>query len=756
MLTRPLRYALACALAPLCLAHEDDPKALDALPRYEGPGWLRSEGGPQPELFAASGVTLRSWLTVGELQPIATSANDCWGYVSASGREYAIIGTSDGTAFVEITDPDAATLVDLIVGPNSLWRDIKVYQDYAYAVSEGGSGIQVISLANLDGGDVTLVRTVTTSGTTATHNVAIDTVSGYLYRCGGSNNGLRIYSLADPSNPVWVANWSDRYVHDCQVKTFTEGPYAGRQIVFACSGFNGGFDQTGLDVIDVTNKSNIINVSRTLYPAPGYSHQGWLSPDGHYFYLDDELDEQDYGIPTTTRVIDVSDINSPTPVSTYTNGNTSIDHNLYTLNNLIYAANYRSGLRVFDASDPLAPVEVAYFDTDDTSDAPTFNGMWSNYPYFPSGTVIGSDIERGLFVFSVDILPLGFGFPDGLPARIDPAGQTLRVEIFSQNGGAVQLGTEMLHYGTDEGFESAPLTALGGGQYEASLPATACLDTLEYYVSAVAVGGQTVTSPFDAPAVTHSALAVAGETVSNVHDMESDSGWTVGAAGDDATTGIWTRVNPNGTDAQPEDDHTPAPGVQCWVTGQGSVGGGVGDNDVDNGQTTLTTPWLDVSVHADPLVGYWRWYSNHAGASPNADIFVIDISDGGPWVNVETIGPSGEGTSGGWMFHQLRVADFVSPAGQARLRFIASDEGSGSIVEAAIDDLQVSEFDCGAPCPQDLDGSGTVDLPDLSIQLANFGTASGATPEQGDVDNDGDVDLTDVALMLAAFGGACP
>ncbi|RMF72191.1 MAG: choice-of-anchor B family protein, partial [Planctomycetota bacterium] len=347
----------------LLLAHPDDPKIYDRQPPYDGPGYRRALRG-EPPAFPAVGLTLQSWIPVTEFDPGFSAANDCWGYVSPSGREYAIIGLSGGTSFVEVTNPANAQIVATLAGPSSTWRDIKVYQDYAYAVSEGGSGIQVFDLTQIDSGTVTLANTVTTGGsTTATHNVVIDTVSGYLYRTGGGDEGLRIYDLSNPSTPVYVASWTDRYVHDAQVVTYTSGPYAGRQIAFCASGFNGGWTETGIDILDVTDKGNIFQVSRVFYSGPQYSHQLWLSPDRRYLYLDDELDEQNNGTPTTTRVLDVSDLEAPFEIATYTNGNTSIDHNLYTRGSMIFAANYRSGLRVFDATDQTAPVEVAFYDT---------------------------------------------------------------------------------------------------------------------------------------------------------------------------------------------------------------------------------------------------------------------------------------------------------------------------------------------------------------------------------------------------------
>ncbi|CAM2007536.1 choice-of-anchor B family protein [Acanthopleuribacter pedis] len=383
----------------LVLAHQGDPKVRDEQPRYEGPGYQQGaflgKNGPE---FQSSGLVMHSWMTLAELGN-QTRGNDCWGYTAPSGREYAIMGLRGGTAFVEITNPAQPALIEFIEGPSSSWRDVKTYSHYAYIVTEGGEGIQVVNLANVDQGEALLVNTVTTGGATATHNVAINEESGYLYRTGGSSNGLRIYDLANPAAPEYVGAWSDRYVHDAQIVTYTEGPYAGREIAFACAGFNGGSTQTGLSIVDVTDKQNIQVITHYQFSNPNYSHQGWLSEDRRYFYLNDELDESRTGSTTTTRVIDVSDLENPFEASTFTTGLRAIDHNLYTHQGMIFQANYRSGLRVFETSDPLAPTEIAYFDTYPDNNNPNFNGLWSVYPYFPSGTIIGSDLEKGLFVW---------------------------------------------------------------------------------------------------------------------------------------------------------------------------------------------------------------------------------------------------------------------------------------------------------------------------------------------------------------------
>ena len=224
----------------------------------------------------------------------------------------------------------------------------------------------------------------------------------------------------------------------------------------------------------------------------------------------------------------------------------------------------------------------------------------------------------------------------------------------------------------------------------------ACGSLVEYYVSADSTTGGTWTSPAGAPNETYTAVAATGLSTIADDAFESASGWTGGVAGDTATTGIWTRVNPHGTDAQPEDDHSPS-GTVCWVTGQGSVGGSIGENDVDNGFTTLLSPVYDLSGTSAPTVSYWRWYLNDGNGTVD-DRFVVQITDDGTtWVDVEVLGPTVGDTSGGWFQHSFSVADFVGLTSSVRLRFIAEDIGTGSIVEAAIDDFVIEDVPCG-PC----------------------------------------------------------
>ena len=222
-------------------------------------------------------------------------------------------------------------------------------------------------------------------------------------------------------------------------------------------------------------------------------------------------------------------------------------------------------------------------------------------------------------------------------------------------------------------------------------------------------------------------------------EASGNQGWSV-AAPNDASTGNWEVGDPVGTTAQPENDNTPGAGTRCWFTGQGSVGGGLGANDVDGGRTTLLSPVFDLDGAISGTLSFARWYSNDAGASPNADVFEVDLSaDGGAtWTNALTVGPAGAGTSGGWIETTVDIGASIPLTADVRVRFIASDLGSGSIVEAAIDDVAVFAVDpptCPPPanyCVGGVNGfgtsatmaaSGSQDVDDQDLTLGVFGAA---------------------------------
>ncbi len=332
--------------------------------------------------------------------------------------------------------------------------------------------------------------------------------------------------------------------------------------------------------------------------------------------------------------------------------------------------------------------------------------------------------------------PIFVEIPTPWPTSIVPNEPTpVSATIFTQYG--MLQGTPELRYSADGSPEQATvMTSDDGVHWTASLPPLPC--GLDVAWRCVASGNGVEVA---APAIGAIMSSVASETVLVVHDGEQPDGWTVGANGDAATQGLWARAAPQGTTAQPGVDHSD-PGTQCWSTGP-LAGTSTGSHDVDGGITTLTTGPFDGRDGA--RVSFWMWYSNDRGSSPASDTFPIEISadDGVSWLGLETI--PANGSTNAWVQKSYAVADHLAPSSQMRLRFRAQDLGSGSIVEAAIDDFMVSLAGCPT-LPADVNEDGLVDGADLALVLGAWGVTNA-----GDIDGDGATDGADLALLLGAW-----
>ena len=330
------------------------------------------------------------------------NGNDCWGWVdSESGREYVIMGRSNGTSFVEITDPLNPQFIATLptASGSSLWRDIKVIGDYAYIVSESPQhGIQILNLnglLTLSGFPFNISATYNYAGFGNAHNIVACPETNYVYGVGTNtfNGGLHIVDVSDPSNPTLAGAYEEFYTHDAQAIVYN-GPdtdYQGKEIVIC---FNG---SSGVAIVNAEDKTDIQLIKHVTYDESAYTHQGWISEDHTMVYFNDELDEQYIGNNTRTYMMNVEDLDNPVIVGFYEAETPSPDHNLYTHEGLLYASNYTSGLRVSTILEDGSIVPQGYFDTHPENDDVTFDGTWSNYPYFPSGSIAISNFD-GLFI----------------------------------------------------------------------------------------------------------------------------------------------------------------------------------------------------------------------------------------------------------------------------------------------------------------------------------------------------------------------
>lgn len=377
--------------------------------------------------YPCKNIDLMSFVAKSDMGGGTANLNDIWGYSDPqSGAEIAIVGRTNGTSFVDVTVPESPVFLGFLPSHNNgsdSWRDIKVYNDHAFIVADGSGnsshGLQVFdlrSLRNLPSPGQTLSETAHMDGFGNAHNIAINQDSGYAYIVGSNqcSGGLYMVDISDPTNPQYAGCFSsDGYTHDAQCVVYA-GPdtdYSGREI---CVGYN----EDTITIVDVTDKYNPVQLSRTLYQGAQYTHQGWFLDDSHStLIMNDELDESRNGHNTTSYIYDVSDLQNPVETGRYVGPTAAIDHNLYTRDGYIYESNYRAGLRILDAADIASGQlsEVAYFDTIPNSDSAQFSGTWSNYAYFASGNVIMSDIGNGLFTVRPDWDAIGNPEPDPDP-----------------------------------------------------------------------------------------------------------------------------------------------------------------------------------------------------------------------------------------------------------------------------------------------------------------------------------------------------
>ncbi len=342
--------------------------------------------------YPCDGYALQSHISLSQMS--ASGGNDSWGWTDPQdGKEYALIGLDNGTAFIDISDPVNPVYLGKLPTHTSasIWRDVKVYSNHAFIVSEaGGHGMQVFDLTrlrNVANPPETFTEDAHYGDIGGVHNIVINEETGYAYSVGGDdyNGGPHFIDISDPLNPTHVGGYADEgYSHDAQVIVY-DGPdsdYTGHEIYF-------GSHASHVSIIDVTDKNNPQLIKSFLYPSTGYTHQNWLTEDRKYMLLGDEGDEFDFGFNTRTVVFDLTDLDNPILHHEYYSETSSVDHNGYVVGDKYILANYSSGLRIVDISDiengNMAP--DGYFDSYPANNNANYAGSWNVYPFFESGNI---------------------------------------------------------------------------------------------------------------------------------------------------------------------------------------------------------------------------------------------------------------------------------------------------------------------------------------------------------------------------------
>ena len=411
----------------------------------------------------------------------AAAGADIWGFLDLNTqREYALMGYSTGTAVYDVTDPENPREVGFVDGQRTTWRDIKVYQfwndttqrydAYAYVTADNASdGLFIIDLTDLP---QRIARVAYASDFAEAHNVYISKAdfgtglpltgdTPVLIIAGSDRNDgrFRTYSLDDPRSPAFLATpatpagqpGGDRlYMHDGASMVVTDARKNTQCINAASTAYCDvvfDFNESTLDIWDVTNPTAPARLSRTPYSSSGYSHSGWWSEDQQFVFLQDELDERDRGLRTTLRAFSVADLRNPSLAGTWSGPSFAIDHNGFARGNRYYMSNYARGLTILDITDPASPQAVGRFDTYPSGDATGFPGAWGTYPFLPSGHILISDIDSGLYAVADRTLDVpegslaftaeSFGADESGPA-------TLAVQRMGGSSGAVSVDWEVI------------------------------------------------------------------------------------------------------------------------------------------------------------------------------------------------------------------------------------------------------------------------------------------------------------------------
>lgn len=669
-------------------------------------------------------------------QDIHSGYNDIWGYTDEFGTEYALLGVVDGTSIVNISNPAAPVETGFIPASLSIWRDMKTFGDFAYLVTEGGGGMQIINLTDPENP----ILVATYNGFDSAHNIYIEEATARAYACGmnNANGGVHVMDLTVPIAPIFVGAWSGSYVHDLYVEN---------NIAYLAE-----IDNASLSVVDFNNPASPFRIAGPQSYPTAFTHNTWLTQGGDYVLTTDE------NLGGRIRVWDIQNLPTLTQVAEWQTPETnSIVHNVLVDGDFAYASYYSEGTRVLDVSDPTIPVEIAWYDNF-SGPSGDFDGVWGVYPYLPSGRVLSSDQEQGLLIFEVGndwakvsgvVTEQGVGgILEGAQVElVEPANSTT-----SSSLGKYALvstpGTYTLR-ATLEGFfdHEEPVTIANGAPLTVDIelirrpngPVTGTIQAVgvvsnplfplaDADVELVGTAKADVTDASGAYAMSQVAedtylmrvtragfgqvdLPITATEAGRTYDLDLDvspwydsadaaNGWSLSDPGDQAITGLWVRADPvgsslGGTQVQPGNDASPpqplgpteaASSGVCYVTGNANPGDSIGTNDIDGGATTLTSPQVDLTGYADPLVAYSRWYSNEAGANPGSDIFLVEMSDdnGASWTMVESL----FNDANQWTRVVFRVQDFVGKTDQFRIRFVAADDFPGSVVEAAIDDLE--------------------------------------------------------------------
>ena len=681
-------------------------------------------------IYAQLNTTLRSHLSYGN-----SALANIGGYVDSLGNEYALVGYDQGLSIVDVTDPANPFIAFDVPGPNSIWREVKTWQHFAYVTTEGGGGLQIVDLTNLPSSVSSTLWTgdgAIAGQLGSIHSLHID--NGYVYIHGSNlfSGATIIASLANPANPTYEGFTPGGYVHDGYVRNDT---------LWACH-INAGY----FSAIDVHNKANPIELATKNTPS-NFTHNCWLNDAGSALFTTDEVSNS---YLTSYDVTDVANIKELDRIQV-TPGSGSFIHNTHTLNDYEIVSWYNDGIAIVDVARPDNMIIVGTYDTYAQGCCSGEDGCWGVYPYLPSGNLVCSDITNGLYVLTPNYVrgcyleglvtdslsgaPIntvtiailtttiskknklsgeyktGYVTAGLYDVQFSKAGYQTRIisGVSLQNGVLTTLNVALF-----------PLTALSVSGHVTDINTGLSIPNALVNFDNPITGENTQTDSsgnFILSGVnpdnynisiglwgykTYCANVVNVSSTNNTFnvtldkgyydDFALDFGWTISGS----TTNAWVRGVPIGTNqggviANPDIDVSNDCGASCLVTDNG--GGSATAHDVDGPATTISSPKFDLTQYTNPIINYYRWfYDGTLSFGPPNDTLIISLSNGLTSVELERVTPSSTG-NGTWVPSSFQVNTFITPTANMILSATTSDVGPVfNVVEGGLDKFEVVDL----------------------------------------------------------------
>ena len=704
------------------------------------------------------------------------------GWADGAGNEYAIVGTYDGTSIVDVTDPTTPVEVQFIDGNNSIWREVRTWNNYAYVVSEAGGGLLCIDLSDLPA-SAPFNYTDCGIGVVSGHTVFADE-NGFVHIFGSNigNGGDQMFDAsANPMDPEFVGEADTWYIHDAFVRGDT---------LWAGNIYNGWFS-----IWDISDKTSPLLLGQQSTPY-AFTHNTWLTDDNKFIFTTDEVTN------ATVAAYDVSDVTDIKELDQFraNPGTNSIPHNVMVYGDFLVTAYYRDGVIITDATYPDNLIKTGEYDTSPLTGG-GFDGCWGSWPYLPSGNIIAADMQEGLFILGPTyvqacyvegmVTDISTGSPiNGVEVSFTAVGAIDEITNISGEfkGGIYAAGLYDFTF-TKIGYDPLTVTdvSLTNGvityvNVEMSPLATYVITgqvideatgfgipnadvlfqnaTYEFQTIADASGNFTFPSMFDD---TYTLYAGEWKYVTNSVEVDVNPGgvyiielatgyyddfifdnfWDVSGTVD---VGIWERGEPYGTFSDggysnPEFDLGSDYGDKAYVTGNLNASG-VGDDDVDNGYTNLVSPEMDLTGYFDPKLSYSRWFYNGGGTGDPNDTLRVFVGNGIEEILIDAINGSSPDLAE-WIPIEINIKDYLEMTENMTVRFRTADQSAtGHLVEAGVDKFFVTDDVTSAPTAaftSDITSGCaplTINFDDNSVGAASWSwTFEGGTPSSSTLQN---------------------